>query len=173
MLERIKKYLENRYGLYMDFDNCYFGDIEINVTAVMDRQFIEYEYLLNNMAYLVPKSYKVAPFMDNNRNYNQYEFFNGSVSAKIYDKTKQLREKFKISLDKQYMRIEYTLHSPTKVETSLGSKYVKDITDKAIIDYLHKMINRDLIAPIEKHIKDSNKKLLKMAKEVKAQDNNK
>lgn len=38
LLERLKAYLEERYGLYIDFTEAKFGEIEINVTAVMDRQ---------------------------------------------------------------------------------------------------------------------------------------
>jgi len=173
MLKRIFRYIEDRYGLYMNLDKLYFDDIEMNVTSEMDMPFIEYEYLLSNMVYLVPRKYDISPHIGKDRTVKQYEFFNNTVHGKIYDKTRQLSEKFKIKLDKQYMRIEYTLHGSKKIEKALGTRYVNKMTDKAIYDYLKDMINKDLIKPIQKHIETSNKKLLNMAIELKEKDSRK
>ncbi len=173
LLERLKGYLESRYGLYINLEKAKFEELEINVTAKMDKEFIEYEYLLEQMIYLVPKVYEISPYIGKDRTLKQYEFFNGSTEAKVYDKTRQLQEKFKISLDKQYMRIEYTLHKPKKIQSCLGTEYVYQMTDQAIIDYLKKQINKDLIKPIEKHIKEGDKQLLQMAIESKETDSRK
>lgn len=170
LLDRLKLYLEDRYGIYMSFSNARFEDIEVNVTAKMDNQFIEYEYLLDTMAYLVPKSYELRPYIGTDRTIKQYEFFNKSVKAKIYDKTRQLGEKFKISLEDQYMRIEYKLCKPKKISDSLKTEYIYKIKDEDIKIWLQKQIHKDLIKPIEKHIQQSNKVLMKMAKEEKVKD---
>lgn len=173
LLERLKSYLKDRYGIYINLEKAKFDEIEINITALMDREFIEYEYLLEQMVYLVPKVYEISPYIGRDRTLKQYEFFNGSVGAKVYDKTRQLQEKFKISYEEQYMRIEYTLKSYKKVRASLGTEYIYQMTDQAIIDYLKKQINKDLIKPIEKHIKDGDKQLLKMAMNEKEADSRK
>lgn len=173
LLERLKGYLQSRYGLYVNFEKVKFEELEINTTALMDRKFIEYEYLLEQMVYLVPKVYEISPYIGKDRTLKQYEFFNGSTGAKIYDKTRQLQEKFKITYDKQYMRIEYTLKGSKKVKASLGNEYVYKMTDQAITEYLKKQVNKDLIKPIEKHIKECNKQLLQMAKETKETDSRK
>ena len=173
LLERLKNYLKDRYGIYINLEKAKFDEIEINITALMDREFIEYEYLLEQMVYLVPKVYEISPYIGRDRTLKQYEFFNGSTEAKVYDKTRQLQEKFKISYDKQYMRIEYTLKGYKKVRASLGTEYIYQMTDQAIIDYLKKQINKDLIKPIEKHIKEGDKQLLKMAMYEKETDSRK
>lgn len=170
LLERLKLYLEDRYGIYVNFNNARFEDLEINVTAKMDRQFIEYEYLLDTMVYLVPKSYELRPYIGTDRTIKQYEFFNQSVKAKVYDKTRQLDEKFKISLENQYMRIEYKLCKPRKIRDSLNTEYINKINDEDIKIWLKKQIYKDLIKPIEKHIQESNKILIKMAKLEKEKD---
>lgn len=173
LLERLKGYLQSRYGLYINLEKAKFEELEINVTAKMDKEFIEYEYLLEQMVYLVPKVYEISPYIGKDRTLKQYEFFNGSTEAKVYDKTRQLQEKFKISLDKQYMRIEYTLHKPKKIQSCLGTEYIYQMTDQAITDYLKKQINKDLIKPIEKHIKEGDKQILQMAIEEKELDSRK
>ena len=173
LLERLKSYLKDRYGVYINLEKAKFDEIEINVTALMDREFIEYEYLLEQMVYLVPKIYEISPYIGKDRTLKQYEFFNGSTEAKVYDKTRQLQEKFKISYDKQYMRIEYTLKNYKKIRASLGTEYIYKMTDEAIIDYLKKQINKDLIKPIEKYIGEGNKQLLKMAMNEKETDSRK
>ena len=170
-IKRLFKYLEDMYGLYFNVDELYLDDMEINITVQMDRQFVEYEYLLNNMVYLVPRKYNISPYIDKDRTVKQYTFFNNAVEGKIYDKSRQLNEKFEIKrLDKQYMRIEYTLHGSKKIESSLGTRLVAEITDKAIEEYLFKQINQDLIKPIQKHIAESDKKLLNMALDLKEKD---
>ena len=170
-IKRLFKYLEDMYGLYFNVDELYLDDMEINITVQMDRKFIEYEYLLNNMVYLVPRKYNISPYIDKDRTVKQYTFFNNTVEGKIYDKSRQLNEKFEIKrLDKQYMRIEYTLHGSKKIESVLGTRLVAEITDKAIEEYLFKQINKDLIKPIQKHIETSNKKLLNMALDLKEKD---
>ena len=171
-IKRVFKYLEDMYGLYFNVEELYLDDMEINITAEMDRQFMEYEFLLDNMVYLVPKKYDISPYLGKDRTVKQYKFFNNTVEGKIYDKTRQLKEKFKIEgeMKEQYMRIEYTLHGSRKIESALGTRLVAEITDKAIEEYLFKQINQDLIKPIQKHIETSNKKLLIMATELKEKD---
>ena len=170
-IKRVFKYLEDMYGLYFNVEELYLDDMEINITAQMDRQFVEYEYLLNNMVYLVPRKYELSPYIGKDRTVKQYTFFNNAVEGKIYDKSRQLNQKFEIKrLDKQYMRIEYTLHGSKKIESALGTRLVAEMTDKAIEEYLFKQINKDLIKPIQKHIVESDKKLLNMALDLKEKD---
>ena len=172
-LTRLKSYLEDRYGLYINLDQAKFEKLEINVTSKMDRDFIEYEFLLEQMVYLVPKRYEVSPYLDDDREAKQYDFFNDSTEAKIYDKTRQLEEKFKISMEEQDMRIEYTLNKAEKIKNCLGSALISEVTDEAIESYLKAQIYKDLIKPIETHITKANKELLQMANDLKKADSRK
>ena len=106
LIENLKTYIEEQYGLYLDFNGAKFEEIEINITAEMDRQFIDYEFLLSQVVQLVPKTYCYSTYIGKKREVKQLEFFNKSVQVKIYDKTSQLKDKYKIRTDKQYMRIE-------------------------------------------------------------------
>ena len=171
-IQQIKIYLKDKYGLYIDFSNAYFSELEINKTAIMDRAFIEYDYLLTNIGYLIPRRYTIATHRAKEE-LKQLEFYNKSIKGKIYDKTRHLKEAFKLTLDKQYLRIEYCFKDPKKIIASLGDRDLYKVTDEAIKEYLNKQIYKDLIKPLKEYIKYSNKKLLSMAKELKSLDNRK
>ena len=171
-IDLIKRHLKNQYGLYIDFTNAYFDELEVNKTAIMDRSFIEYDYLLTNIGYLIPRRYTIATHRAKEE-LKQLEFYNKSIKGKIYDKTRHLKEAFKLTLDKQYLRIEYCFKDPKKIIASLGDRDLYKVTDEAIKEYLNKQIYKDLIKPLKEYIKYSNKKLLSMAKELKSLDNRK
>ena len=173
IISRIKAYLLDIYGLDVDFTNAYYDEIELNKTAVMDKEFKEYDYLLNLMGKLVPKRYKNRVYHTDELNIlKQVEFYNDSVKGKIYDKTRQLQEKFKIVLDKNYMRIEYTLHGSKKIETALGERAITKVSDEAIKSFLNEQIEKDLIAPLEKHITEGSKKLIAIATALRKKNRN-
>lgn len=169
MLNRIKDYLLDIYGLEVDFTEAYYDEIELNKTATLDGEFKDYNYILNLMGLLVPKRYKNRAYYTDNLNIlKQVEFSNTAIKGKIYDKTRQLQEKFKIVLDKNYMRIEYTLHGSKKIETVLGTRNINKINDEAIRSFLDTQIEKDLITPLKNHIAEGTNKLILMANTIKA-----
>ena len=173
-IQQLQEHLKEKYGLYIDFSKSYFDEIEINKTALMDNPFKDYGYILSFMASLVPSKYETSLYKKRNNNrkreLKEICFYNGSLQGKLYDKTKQLQEHLKITLENNWMRIEYTLKGQRKVESALGSRDLFKITDEAIKDFLDKQINADLIAPLQKYIKLSSKKLLLMATQEKEAD---
>lgn len=173
LIETLKEYIKEQYGLYLDFTEAKFEEIEINITAEMDRQFVEYEFLLQQMVHLVPKTYNYSSYVGKKRIVKQFEFFNKSVQAKIYDKTSQLKDKYKIHIDKQYMRIEYNLCKPKKIKDCLGSEYIYQLNDNAMHKWITNQIMKDIVRPIEEHIKGADKQLLIMAKQEKQIDSRK
>ena len=173
MLNRIKDYLLNMYGLEIDFTEAYYDEIELNKTATLDGEFKDYNYILNLMGLLVPKRYKNRAYYTDNLNIlKQVEFFNTAIKGKIYDKSRQLQEKFKIVLDKNYMRIEYTLHGSKKIETALGERAITKVSDVSIKDFLNMQIEKDLITPLEKHITEGSKKLIAIATALRKKNRN-
>ena len=96
---------------------------------------------------------------------NQYNYSNKSVQAKIYDKTKQLKEVHEIDINKQYMRIEYTLNKPNKIRACIKNEYVYKINDEDIKSWIKEQIFKDLIKPIQKHMQKANNILIDIVKE--------
>ena len=92
-------------------------------------------------------------------------FYNESTKLKVYDKKFQLKEVYRIRIDEDLMRIEYTFKRPQKVETIFGTNKVNELTDEAIKEYIKKGIEKDLINPVYKHIKQADKQLLKVAEQ--------
>lgn len=173
LIENLKTYIEEQYGLYLDFNGAKFEEIEINITAEMDRQFIDYEFLLSQVVQLVPKTYCYSTYIGKKREVKQLEFFNKSVQVKIYDKTSQLRNKYKIHMDNQFMRIEYNLCKPKKIKDCIGSEYIYEIDDKVLSEWITSQISKDIIKPINKHIENANKQLLTMVQKEKQIDSRK
>ena len=168
MLKQIRKYIIQRYGVTLDFSDMGFKELEINCTFKLDTDFKEYEYLLRRMNELAPKRYKDrAIYTDNEDNIKEVVFFNKSANLKIYDKKKQLEEVYKIKINDNLMRIEYTFNRSQKVEDTFGTNKVNKLTDEAIRGYIVQAIEKDLINPVYKHIEEANKQLVKKAKEYK------
>lgn len=166
MLKQIRKYIIQRYGVTLDFSDIGFKELEINCTFKLDTDFKEYEYLLRRMNELAPKRYKDrAIYTDNENNIKEVVFFNKSANLKIYDKKKQLEEVYKIKINDNLMRIEYTFNRSQKVEDTFGTNKVNKLTDEAIREYIVQAIEKDLINPVYKHIEEANKQLLNKAKE--------
>lgn len=166
-IQELQEHLKQKYGLYIDFTTAYFDEIEINKTAIMDKPFKDYGYILSLMASLVPSKYETTLYKKKNvsrkRELKEICFYNGSIKGKLYDKTQQLQEHLKIVIDNNYMRIEYTLKGQRKVETALGSRELYKLSDEVIKTFLDKQINTDLITPLQKYIKFSSSKLMAMA----------
>lgn len=132
LLKQIRDYIEDEYGVSIDFSEAKFEQVEVNITSSMEFEFEEYEYLLNQMIMLVPKRYSYSLCVGKDRVTRQFNFYNQSTQGKIYDKTKQLREVHNINTDKQCMRIEYTLNKPSKIKTCLKSEFIYSIKDDDI-----------------------------------------
>ncbi len=165
MLQEVKQYISERYGIRLNFDDIGFKEIEINCTFKLDRDFKEYEYLLDRFLETAPKRYKDrARFTDNYNNIKEIVFFNKSAKLKVYDKKKQLHDVYKIKINDNLMRIEYTFNRSQKVEDVFGSNKVGLLTDEAVKEYIKEAIDKDLIKPLLNHVEEGNKELLKIAK---------
>lgn len=173
LLERLKSYLKERYGLYIDFTKAKFGEIEISVTAVMNRPFIEYEYLLSQIVYLVPKRYSYTHHANKKKAIIQFDFYNKSIKGKIYGEISKLNREHNINVQKHYMRIEYTLCTTKKIKSSLGTDNIYSVNDNIIKEWITSQITKDLIEPIYKHIDEANKELIVMAQQEKINDERK
>lgn len=162
------QYIEDRYGVRLH-NNSYKGELmEMNITIELTEKFNNYSHLLELMAKLTPskKRYKAELYYDKENECTGIKLKNKSMTKKVYDKRKQMEteKEVKIVLDKEYMRIEDTLLHQNKIKDVFDTYNIAEITDTAVKEYMQKSINEDLIKPLEKHIAEGNKKLLKIAK---------
>lgn len=171
-------YIEERYGVKLHNDRFKGENMEMNVTITLESKFNEYGHLLRLMRKAATggkKRYKAYEYDDEDRETSGFKLYNKSMVKKVYDKKRQMEKEkeIKIVLDKEYMRIEDTLLDQNKIKNTFNTCYIADITDEDIRSYMMKSINEDLIKPIEKHIVESNKRLLKIGKEVHKENNKK
>lgn len=168
-LERIAQYLEQRYGLYVTYENATFSELELNVTQKMHDSMTAYYHILSLMLNNAPKRYKTrALYTSSNGSLTGLTASNNSTQLKIYDKTHQLDTCFKIKVNGEYMRIEYTLKNSQRIKRALGTTSLSEITDNKIKQFLHTEIEKDLISPLMAHIEYSNKELKKLYRQVKS-----
>ena len=175
LVTSIEKYLIEEYGVHIDFENAKFEMLELNRTIELDRDFKEYKHLFTLMFLLAPKTYKSKHiYLDNKDNeIRGFVVNNKSVMFKLYNKTDQLLSLYKITTDKQYLRIEYVLQNSKKIESVFKGCSLFDLSDEKIKSYLIETIKKDLIKNLENHIKSSKKKLIEIAKEEKERDSRK
>lgn len=171
------QYIEDRYGVRLH-NNSYKGELmEMNITIELTEKFNNYSHLLELMAKLTPskKRYKAELYYDKENECTGIKLKNKSMTKKVYDKRKQMEteKEVKIVLDKEYMRIEDTLLHQDKIKNVFNTYNISEITDTAVMEYMQKSINEDLIKPLEKHIAEGNKKLLKIAKAENKNNNKK
>lgn len=68
-------------------------------------------------------------------------------------------------MEDHYIRIEYTLNKPNKIKATLKSEYIYRIKDEDIKEWIRVQIYKDLISPIQKHIKKVDRLLIELAEE--------
>ena len=176
-VDKCLQYIDDRYGIRLH-NNSYKGELmEMNITIELTEKFNNYSHLLELMAKLTPskKRYKAELYYDKENECTGIKLKNKSMTKKVYDKRKQMEteKEVKIVLDKEYMRIEDTLLHQDKIKNVFNTYNIAEITDTDVKEYMQKSINEDLIKPLEKHIAEGNKKLLKIAKAENKNNNKK
>ncbi|MBU5337495.1 hypothetical protein [Intestinibacter bartlettii] len=167
-LKRIKEYLQSIYGIYISYEYAIFSSLEINITQKINYTFNEYYHILTLMQQLASKYYNNPKhnYTDTEGNISSLYLSNNSTEIKIYNKTKQLDNRYKITVKDEYMRIEYKLKSSQRVARAFGSNKLNELTDEQIINFLHERIYNDLIKNLEKHIEYSTKQLEKLFNKI-------
>ncbi len=162
----IKDYLKVYYGITVDMENIKFRKLELNINIELDSSFCEYASCLNTLISFVPKRYKRKKVEKGSKNKCGYFVaINKSIELKIYDKREQLRKESGIEYDKDTLRLEYTLKTPEKIKSPLGSNKVKLLTSKGIKDFLRKQVEKDLNKTYLKHKENSIKDIKRWLKE--------
>lgn len=166
----IREYLIHNYGLYVSFTDSRLKSVELNITAEMDHTFESYKVLFE--AIRQERNLKTYPYyvpLEKGLAYNTHYFYSKSQHLKFYNKTKELHDSFKIEVDDELMRIEYTLIGFDRIKDRLGTDSPLDLTDEAIADFLNESIKEDVFKPIQKYIDKTDKKLTRKYKQIKKQ----
>lgn len=169
-LESIGNYILEEYKILLNLEECSFRRLEINNTIELDDEFKQYKDIVTVIADLSPRRYEQGHYKNGNKLVNGIVLFNKSQEWKIYDKTQQLEDVYKIKVDRNFLRIEIVLLTPKKIKDVFGTTSIYEITEEQLKDYFIKMIEKDLFKAFDKYIKNSNKELLKIAKEEQEKD---
>lgn len=166
-LERLFKYIRERYGLEMNTDNVKFDKVELNATIKLNDKFKEYIRAIDIMCSLAPKTYR--DYLTNKtKKDNSIDYFllrNKSMECKFYNKSKQMEEVYNLDIDENALRIEYTLNN-TKIKDVFGTDEIKNINDDEIKRFVREQFKKDFINRYNKHKIESIKKITKIAKEL-------
>lgn len=164
-LDNIKSYMKENYGITINVSEAKFKSIEINRTEQMNQQFQEYlpvieacEQFMSNKRY----SHKMTA-SDLRKQPSTVYFKNAQMTLKFYDKTKQLQE-LSIECKDNLLRIEYTLHGMGVARGLLTNK-VSELSQETIEQFFSESIAIDIIAPFNKAIANSNKKISSLYKQ--------
>lgn len=169
-LEKIRQYILEEYKILLSFKEATFRTLEINNTIKLVYEVKEYKKILSMIADFAPKRYEQALYKNGKRLITGIVLFNKSNEYKLYDKTEQIEKVYKIKIDGNYLRIEISLLNPKKIKDVFGTTKIHEITEEQLKEYYLKMIEKDLFKTFDKYIKDSNKELLKIAKEEQEKD---
>lgn len=169
-LEEVRQYILKEYKIALNFNLATFRDLEINNTIELILPVSYYKDILLLIAELAPKRYKEDICKDGNRRLNGIYLFNNSQSYKLYDKTKQLLDVYKIKIDGNFLRIEIGLLTSKKIKEVFGTTVINEITTDMLKEYYIKMVTKDLFKRFDKYIKDGNKELKLVAEQEKERD---
>ena len=97
-------------------------------------------------------------------------FNKSNISLKIYNKKLQLEEVKNQFINNEIMRIELTLKRQEAIEELFGTCYLNELTDEQINKVFTDFIKVNIFDKLDKHIKNTEKHLLKIVKEEKKKD---
>ncbi|EGT5045138.1 hypothetical protein DAF96_18605 [Clostridioides difficile] len=162
--KRVIKHLKEQYGIYLNPNVILLECIEINSTFQLEHEYSYYNYLLELLYKLAPRTF--------NKCINVTTFYlnNNSVAIKTYNKSEQLKDKIENFDIVNLIRFEYTLKTRKKVNEVFGTYDLSKITDEQIQDFFKKSIQKDFLNLFEKHIKTSNKLIQKFTDEAVAEN---
>ena len=177
--QRIKDiacFLQENYGIIVDFGNLKYRSMEINKTIVLNDDFQLYCRPISLMMYLLPNylRLKEADFSETDMHPKKvsdyrhriftYTKTSGKkgISVKIYDKKSQLAKCYKIITSQNYLRFEITLKASTKIKCIFGDNDFNAITDKLIRQYFMNFIICNIVTPYENYCKKRNNELKKI-----------
>lgn len=180
-IENAKKYLVEKYGIYVDFENSIVNSIEINRTFQINNGIADYKRPIELIAWNIPGKRRMNLVQDFKRKIengfttetfvitsrkikkNKYEKTKKSKQYEeliFYGKSEQL-EKI-IFLSEVYMRFEIKITGAAKINKMIGTNKFYKITDQNINDFFHNEVKELIVDPFTIWKEKRDKKLLKL-----------
>jgi len=187
-IENAKKYLIEKYGIYVDFENSIVNSIEINRTFQINNGIADYKRPIELIAWNIPGKRRMNLIQDFKRKIengfttetfvitsrkikkNKYEKTKKSKQYEeliFYGKSEQL-EKI-IFLSELYMRFEIKITGAAKIKKMIGTNKFYKITDQNINDFFHNEVKELIVDPFTIWKEKRDKKLLKLLRSQRSQ----
>lgn len=172
-LENVISYIADTYGIYLHSDLVKVKYMEINTNILLSKKFSEYNRAFRLLMSFPDKKFgKLSTYDSVSKNKKNttlngesYKRGNKSIELILYDKSRQTEDKWKKAEAPklpQYLRIEYRLLNPKKVEAELGSSHWKDLSDNIIADWFVNKFKRQILDKYAEWEEERQKALLKL-----------
>lgn len=172
--------LAEEYGVIADYSTIKIKKLELNATFYLNEAYEKYKQpILLLMRNVPPKRYgnnkgnnavKYATWHEANIGTSEDKLEtalvkNSSIELKIYNKGKHLKDIGEIDkLDKDIMRVEYTIKDKRILENAFGDNLVVSLTDEKINGLFKKYFNRDVVTRYYQWAAENHKQLVELTK---------
>lgn len=172
--------LAEEYGVIADYSTIKIKKLELNATFYLNEAYEKYKQpILLLMRNVPPKRYgnnkgnnavKYATWHEANIGTSEDKLEtalvkNSSIELKIYNKGKHLKDIGELNkLDKDIMRVEYTIKDKRILENAFGDNLVVSLTDEKINGLFKKYFNRDVVTRYYQWAAENHKQLVEMTK---------
>ena len=172
--------LAEDYGVIADYSTIKIKKLELNATFYLKEAYEKYKQpILLLMRNVPPKRYgnnkgnnavKYATWHEANIGTSEDKLEtalvkNSSIELKIYNKGKHLKDIGELDkLDKDIMRVEYTIKDKRILENAFGDNLVVSLTDEKINGLFKKYFNRDVVTRYYQWAAENHKHLVEMTK---------
>ena len=175
--------LAEEYGVIADYSTIKIKKLELNATFYLKEAYEKYKQpILLLMRNVPPKRYgnnkgnnavKYATWHEANIGTSEDKLEtalvkNSSIELKIYNKGKHLKDIGELDkLDKDIMRVEYTIKDKRILENAFGDNLVVSLTDEKINGLFKKYFNRDVVTRYYQWAAENHRQLVDLTKKHK------
>ena len=172
--------LAEDYGVIADYSTIKIKKLELNATFYLKEAYEKYKQpILLLMRNVPPKRYgnnkgnnavKYATWHEANIGTSEDKLEtalvkNSSIELKIYNKGKHLKDIGELDkLDKDIMRVEYTIKDKRILENAFGDNLVVSLTDEKINGLFKKYFNRDVVTRYYRWAAENHRQLVDLTK---------
>lgn len=172
--------LAEEYGVEADYSTIKIKKLELNATFFLNEAYEKYKQpVLLLMRNVPPKRYgtnkgnnavKYATWHEANIGTSEDKLEtalvkNSSIELKIYNKGKHLKDIGELDeLEKDIMRVEYTIKDRRILENAFGDNLVVSLTDEKINALFKKYFNRDVVTRYYQWAADNHRQLVELTK---------
>lgn len=178
-------YLAKHYGVIAEYSTVRIKKLELNATFYLDEPYEKYkEPILLLIRNVPPKRYgtnknnngvKYATWREANAaeqtdNVETALVKNNSIELKIYNKGKHLKDIGELDeLDRDIMRVEYTIKDKRILDTAFGDNLVVSLSDDKITKLFKKYFNRDVVTRYHQWKAENTKQLIELVQKHREQ----